>query len=122
MKAKTNRENRISIRCDLWTHQLLDKAAAYTHVSVSEFVLAHARASAEQIVQSHESITLTEPDFQAFLAALDAPAEPNAALDRAFNAHSAVTNLKQDGVRGLPEEGSQALVSTSKTRLTPQCC
>jgi uncharacterized protein (DUF1778 family) len=88
MNTVTTKENRISIRCDAWTRQLIDKAAAYTHVSVSEFVLAQARASAEQIVQAHESITLTEPDFKAFLAALDAPAKPNAALERAFKRHA----------------------------------
>jgi uncharacterized protein (DUF1778 family) len=82
MNSKTTRESRFDIRCDLRTRQLLDKAAAYAHVSVSEFVLSHALASAEQIVQAHESITLMPADFQAFLAALDTPVEPNAALDR----------------------------------------
>lgn len=88
MTTAAPQENHLSIRCDLQTRQLLDKAAAYAHVSVAEFVLAQARASAEQIVQAHESITLTQADFQAFLAALDAPAEPNAALDRAFQRHA----------------------------------
>lgn len=88
MNTITSKESRLSIRCDSRTRQLLDKAAAFTHVSVSEFVLAHARASAEQIVQAHESITLTPVDFQAFLAALDAPAEPTVALDRAFQRHA----------------------------------
>ena len=87
MNTVTTKENRLHIRCDARTRQLLDKAAAYVHVSVSEFVLSRALASAEQIVQSHESITLTEADFQAFLAALDAPVKPNAALNRAFERH-----------------------------------
>ena len=81
------RESRLNIRCDLRARQLLDKAA-YTHVSVSEFVLSHALASAEQVVQAHESITLTPTDFQAFFAALDTPVEPNAALNRAFDRHA----------------------------------
>lgn len=89
MNTATTKENRLNIRCDARTRQLLDKAAAYAHVSVSEFVLSHALASAEQVVQEHESITLTPVDFQAFLAALDKPAEPNAALQRAFDRHAA---------------------------------
>src|SRR5919198_19145 len=72
MNTAMIRESRLNIRCDLRARQLLDKAA-YTHVSVSEFVLSHALASAEQVVQAHESITLTPTDFQAFFAALDTP-------------------------------------------------
>ena len=87
MNTAIIRESRLNIRCDLRARQLLDKAA-YTHVSVSEFVLSHALASAEQVVQAHESITLTPTDFQAFLAALDTPVEPNAALNRAFDRHA----------------------------------
>jgi uncharacterized protein (DUF1778 family) len=88
MNPTTTKESRLNIRCDLRTRQLLDKAAAYAHVSVSEFVLSHALASAEKIAQAHESVTLTPADFQAFLAALDTPAEPNAALGRAFDRHA----------------------------------
>jgi uncharacterized protein (DUF1778 family) len=88
MNTAPIKETRLNIRCDTRTRQLLDKAAAYTHVSVSEFVLSHALASAEQVVQAHESITLTANDFQAFLAALDSPVEANEALNRAFERHA----------------------------------
>lgn len=88
METSTSKESRLNIRCDSRTRQLLDKAAGYTHVSISEFVLSHALASAERVVQTHESITLKQKDFEAFLAALDAPAQPNAALERAFKRHA----------------------------------
>ncbi len=88
MGSATTKESRLNIRCDNRARQLLDKAATYAHVSVSEFVLNHALASAEQVVQAHESITLTPKDFQAFLTALDAPAKPKAALKRAFRRHA----------------------------------
>jgi uncharacterized protein (DUF1778 family) len=88
MTTSTTKENRLNIRCDSRAKQLLDKAAAYTHVSVSEFVLSHAVASAEKVVQARESITLDLGDFQTFLAALDTPAKPNAALNRAFKRHA----------------------------------
>ena len=83
------KERRLHIRCDDRARQLLDKAATYARVSVSEFVLSHALASAEQLVQAQESITLTRKDFQSFLTALDRPAKPNAALKRAFKRHAA---------------------------------
>jgi len=84
----TLKEGRLNIRCDHRSRELLDRAATYAHVSVSEFVLSNALASAEQVVQAHESITLQPEDFQAFLSALDAPARPNAALKRAFKRHA----------------------------------
>ena len=82
------KESRLNIRCDSRTRQLLDKAASYAHLSISEFVLSHALASAERVVQKHESITLKPKDFEAFLTALDAPARPNAALKHAFKRHA----------------------------------
>ena len=88
METSTIKESRLNIRCDTHARQLLDKAATYAHVSVSEFVLSHALASAEQVVQAHESITLKPEDFHAFLAALDAPVALNAALERAYTRHA----------------------------------
>lgn len=88
MTAAAPKENRLNIRCDLHARELLDKAAAYAHVTISEFVLKNALASAEKVIQAHESISLSSRDFKAFLAALDAPAEPNDALKRAFERHA----------------------------------
>ncbi len=82
------KESRLNIRCDVRARELLDKAATYAHVSISEFVLSHALASAEKVVQAHESITLQPEDFHAFLAALDAQTQPNSALKKAFKRHS----------------------------------
>ena len=89
MGTTTIKKKRLQIRCDERARQLLDKAATYARVSISEFVLSHALASAEQVMQAHESITLTPKDFQAFLAELDRPAKPSTALKRAFKRHSA---------------------------------
>lgn len=88
MEKTTSKESRLNIRCDVHARALLDKAATYAHVSVSEFVLSHALASAEKMVQENESITLKPEDFQAFLAALDTPAEPAPALKKAFKRHA----------------------------------
>jgi len=82
------KDARLNIRCDAQSRALLDRAAAYARVSVSEFVLNNALATAEAVVQEHEAITLTGNDFRAFLAALDAPAKPNAAMKRALKRHA----------------------------------
>ncbi|SMB27039.1 conserved protein of unknown function [Sterolibacterium denitrificans] len=79
---------RLHIRCDQEIRRLLDKAAAYAHMSVSEFVLRNAVEQAQSVVQAHEAITLSHDDFAAFLHALDAPAQANPALQRAFARHA----------------------------------
>ncbi|MFA7097845.1 MAG: DUF1778 domain-containing protein [Gammaproteobacteria bacterium] len=82
------KDTRLHIRCDQEVRRLLDKAAAYSHMSVSEFVLKNAVEQAREIVRQHEAMTLTEQDFVAFLAALDAPGKPAPALQRAFDRHT----------------------------------
>jgi len=82
------KDTRLHIRCDQETRRLLDKAAAYAHMSVSEFVLRNALEHAQSVVQAHEAMTLSQEDFAAFLDALDAPPPANAALQRAFARHA----------------------------------
>lgn len=82
------KESRLNIRCDVHARELLDKAATYAHVSVSEFVLAHALASAEKVVQANENITLKPKDFHSFLALLDSRTQPKPALKKAFKRHA----------------------------------
>ncbi len=82
------KDSRLNIRCDSRTRQLLDKAASYVHVSISEFVLSQALVSAERVVQEHESITLNPDDFNAFLTALDKKEAPNSAFERAIKRHA----------------------------------
>ena len=88
METSAIKQSRLNIRCDMRTKALLDKAATYAHLSLSEFVLSQALASAEKIVQANENITLNPDDFQAFLTALDAQPEPNLAFQNAFKRHS----------------------------------
>ena len=87
MENTSTKESRLNIRCDMRTRALLDKAATYAHVSLSEFVLSQALATAEKIVQAHENITLPPDDFQAFLDALDTLAAASPALLKAFKRH-----------------------------------
>jgi uncharacterized protein (DUF1778 family) len=88
MPAIANKESRLNIRCNAYARDLLDRAATYAHQSVSEFVLSHALASAEKLVQEQECITLQPSDFQAFLAALDSASGPNPALQHAMKDHA----------------------------------
>lgn len=82
------KDTRLHIRCNQEMRRLLDKAAAYAHMSVSEFVLRNAVEQAQSVVQAHEAITLSQDDFAAFLDALDTPTHANPALQRAFQRHA----------------------------------
>jgi uncharacterized protein (DUF1778 family) len=83
------KDTRLHIRCDQEVLRLLYKAAAYAHMSVSEFVLRNAVDQAQSVVQAHEAMTVSQDDFAAFLDALDAPAQPNST--QRCNVHSSVT-------------------------------
>ena len=85
---QTNKDSRLNIRCNAHARELLERAATYAHVSVSQFVLSHALDSAEKLVQANECVTLQPDEFQAFLAALDAPASPHPALQQAMKRHA----------------------------------
>ncbi|MGL1834949.1 DUF1778 domain-containing protein [Rhodocyclaceae bacterium SMB388] len=87
--SSMTKDTRLHIRCDQKVRQLLDKAAAYAHMSVSEFVLRNAVEQAQSVVQQHEAINLSQDDFAAFLDALETPAQPTPALQRAFARHDA---------------------------------
>ncbi len=87
MEIPSAKTCRLNIRCDSATRALLDKAASYTRLSVSGFVLQHAVASAERVVDANENIALTLEDFMAFLAVPDAPKNIPPALKKAFKRH-----------------------------------
>jgi len=80
--AEAKRE-RMHLRLDVKTKRKLERAAAYEETSVSDFVLANAAAAAERVIDSHEKIALSAPDWEVFYDALVNPPQPNAALKRA---------------------------------------
>lgn len=82
------KDSRLHIRCDQEVRHLLEKAASYARMSVSEFILRNAIDQAKSVVKEHESITLSLSNFDRFLVALDQPAQPNTALKLAFALHA----------------------------------
>lgn len=81
------KKERLHIRLDSLAKQKLEKAAQFSHKSLSEFVLSYALTSANEIIEAHEKLVLTENDFNVFLDALENPPKANAALKEAFNLH-----------------------------------
>jgi uncharacterized protein (DUF1778 family) len=64
--------------------QRIEHAANLAGESTSDFVRAAAELRAEEVLREHEVITrVPAAFFDELIAALDAPAQPNAALKRA---------------------------------------
>lgn len=85
MPSETDiKRERLHLRLDARSKQLLERAAGYSHTSVSDFVLKHALEAAESVVKDREEIVLSAADWDALLDALENPPEPNEALRAAF--------------------------------------
>jgi uncharacterized protein (DUF1778 family) len=85
--TETIKQQRMHIRLDSLSKQKLERAAAYAHKSLSEFVLGQALHAADEVIYEHETLTLTQADWDLFLDALENPPKPNAKLKRAFAEH-----------------------------------
>jgi uncharacterized protein (DUF1778 family) len=77
------RRNRMHLRLDTKTMRKLERAAAYSQTSLSDFVLVNAVAAADRVIDSHEKVTLPAEDWEAFYNALMDPPEPNEKLKKA---------------------------------------
>lgn len=82
-RATAAKRDRMHLRLDAKTKRKLERAAAYEETTLSDFVLANAVAAAERIIDSHEKITLSGSNWDAFNDALIDPPTPNAKLRRA---------------------------------------
>ena len=85
--TETVKQERMHIRLDTLSKQKLERAAAYTHKSLSEFVLGQALYAADEVIHEHETLTLNKADWEAFLDALENPPKPSAKLKQAFADH-----------------------------------
>lgn len=81
------KQERLHIRLDSTTKAVLERAAAYQHKNLSEFVINQSVQAAESIIQAHENITLPPEDWQVFFDALDNPPSANSRLKNAFKSH-----------------------------------
>ena len=70
----------IQIRASAETKAMLNRAAQLRGQKLSEFMLDSARRQAEEAILDQRVFFLDAKTHDAFLALLDAPAKPNAAL------------------------------------------
>jgi uncharacterized protein (DUF1778 family) len=81
------KDNRLQVRLDVRSKQILQRAASYRRKGVSQFVLSTALAEAEKVIREHEAVTLSSGDWRALLEALANPPAPNKTLRKTFAAY-----------------------------------
>ena len=84
MNRRTNRTEKLDLRLSRTAKQTLQAAAVAERKSVSEFVLNTALREAEERLADRRLFTLDGKQWDAFVAALDAPPSRHARLERLF--------------------------------------
>ena len=78
---------RLDLRLDPERKHLIEQAASLLGQSISAFTVSSAVRQASEIVERFGTLSLSDRDRDAFLAALDNPPKPNARLKKAFKSH-----------------------------------
>ena len=89
MRSLSDSKNeRLQVRLDARAKAVLRRAAEYSRKSLSQFVLSTALDEADRIIRRHESVTLSQRDWDLFYDALTRPPPPNRKLKAAFKRYS----------------------------------
>lgn len=75
---------RFDLKMDAEEKDVIAKAAALMGTTMAGFVRAAAKEKAQKLLERESRITLSQHDFAAFAAALDAAFQPNATLEKAL--------------------------------------
>lgn len=90
MPRTAQRQERISLRISPQSKRKLERAAAYSDKTLTDFVVDVALQKAEAVVREHEVITLTPEEWERFQEMLLNPPEPNEKLKKALAEHSRI--------------------------------
>jgi uncharacterized protein (DUF1778 family) len=82
MAQRTHRTEKLDLRLTPAAKDTLRLAAENSRESVSDFVLKSALARADEILADRRVIKLNDEQWEAFVAALDAPPKPRPRLKR----------------------------------------
>ena len=82
MPPRATRSEKLDLRLTRRAKRTLRAAAATSRCSVSEFVLESALARADETLADRTTFHVTEAQWKAFRAALDAPPRPLPRLER----------------------------------------
>lgn len=82
MSQPSRKDDVIQIRASAETKAILNRAAQLRGQKLSEFMLDSARREAEEAILDQRVFFLDDKAHEAFIAMLDAPPKPNAALKK----------------------------------------
>jgi len=83
----TRKSDRLAVRLSAENKAVLERAAAVSGNSLSDFVVSSSLEAARRTLDEAERMRLSAADRDAFLAALDNPPAPNEALRAAAARH-----------------------------------
>jgi uncharacterized protein (DUF1778 family) len=78
---------RIETRVSQEQKELIERAAAFSGRTVSDFVLAHAELAAKKLIEEREKLQLDQAQSRMLVEALLAPGKPNKKLKGAMARH-----------------------------------
>jgi uncharacterized protein (DUF1778 family) len=90
MPRTAQRPDRISLRVGRDAKRKLERAAAYSDKTLTDFIIDVALQRADAIVRQNEVITLTRAEWDRFQDMLLNPPEPNKRLKKALAEHARV--------------------------------
>jgi uncharacterized protein (DUF1778 family) len=85
MPTLSPRSEKLDIRLTPEAKQILQQAAKERHTSISQFVLESALRSASTVLAERSRLGLNAEQWEAFMAALDAPPRRHPRLERLLN-------------------------------------
>jgi uncharacterized protein (DUF1778 family) len=80
----TSKSARIETRVSQEQKDLIERAAAFSGRTVSEFVLAHVEVAAKKVIDEYEKLNLDQVQSRILVDALLAPKKPNKKLKLAM--------------------------------------
>ncbi|MCE2798430.1 MAG: DUF1778 domain-containing protein [Planctomycetaceae bacterium] len=83
----TSKSARIETRVSHEQKELIERAAAFSGRTVSEFVLTHVAVAAKKVIDEHEKLHLDQVQSRILVDALLAPKKPNKKLKLAMEDH-----------------------------------
>lgn len=95
MTTTTRRSEKLDLRLTPQAKRTLNAAASAANKSLSEFVLESALAHAHEILPDRTQFFLNAKQWEAFLAALDAPPRPRPRLARLLNEPSVLERKRR---------------------------
>jgi len=79
------KKQRIDLRLNADDKSMIEEAAALTNQSISQFMVSTAAIRAEEIIEQHRRLILSEESWNRVMEAISNPPTPNARLKRAAN-------------------------------------